>query len=246
MDELFQEINESETVTIDQNADYLAELVGEGKKFKTPHDLARGKAEADRYVELLKRQIDDLKREVNTRTSLDAFKTELEALKNPQPVNPQPASTPDTQAPKIDESSLEALVESLLLRKEAQRAQETNSQKVSRVLEENFGPNAQQILNQKAKEVGMSLSDLKNLSLSSPAAFFRLVGAQEGVQRAPQTGAVPSGSHQVGSSVPHGARGHSYYERMKREQPSKYNDPKTTSEMIRDMATLGRDEFYQS
>lgn len=245
MDELFQEINETEAVTIDQNADYLAELVGEGKKFKTPHDLARGKAEADRYVEMLKKQIDDLKKEVNTRTSLDAFKTELEALKKPSEVNPQPPVTPDNQAPKIDEQSLEALVESLLQKKELKRAQETNSQKVARVLEENFGPNAQGVLNQKAREVGMSLSDLKNLSLQSPAAFFRLVGAQEGTQRAPQTGAIPSGSIQA-PSAPISGRGHSYYERMKREQPSRYNDPKTTTEMIQDMARLGRDKFYQS
>lgn len=247
MDELFQEINESETVTIDQNADYLAELVGEGKKFKTAHDLARGKAEADRYIEMLKKQNEDLKKEVNTRTSLDSFKTALEELRKPAQVESQPLSPPGSQAPKFDESSLEALVESLLQKKEAQRAQETNAQKVSRVLEENFGGNAQSVLNQKAREVGMSLSDLKEISLRSPQAFFRLVGAQEGAQRPANTGAVPSGSVNLDSPTQISpVRGKSYYERMKREQPTLYNDPKTTSAMIQDMARMGRDKFNAS
>lgn len=247
MDELFQEINESETVTIDQNADYLAELVGEGKKFKTAHDLARGKAEADRYIELLKKQNEELKKEVNTRTSLDSFKTALEELRKPAEVESQPLSTPDSQAPKFDESSIEAIVETLLQKKEIQRAQETNAQKVSRVLEENFGSNAQAILNQKAREVGMSLSDLKEISLRSPQAFFRLVGAQEGAQRPERTGAVPSSSVNLDSpSQISPVRGRSYYERMKREQPTLYNDPKTTSAMIQDMARLGRDKFNAS
>lgn len=250
MDELFQEINESETVTIDQNADYLAELVGEGKKFKTVHDLARGKAEADRYIELLKKQNEELKKEVNTRTSLDSFKTALEELRKPaQPtqVESQPLSTPDSQAPKFDESSLEALVESVLQKKEAQRAQETNAQKVSRVLEENFGSNAQAVLNQRARELGMSLSDLKEISLRSPQAFFRLVGAQEGAQRPANTGAVPFGSVNLDAPTQISpVRGRSYYERMKREQPALYNDPKTTTAMIQDMARLGREKFNAS
>ena len=50
-----------QTPQIDPNKDYLAELVGEGKKFKTDKDLARGKYEADLYVKTLERQLDELR-----------------------------------------------------------------------------------------------------------------------------------------------------------------------------------------
>ena len=245
MDELFQEVNTDEVVTIDENADYLAELVGEGKKFKTPHDLARGKAEADRYIEVLKAKMADLEKEVNTRKSLEAFKTELEALKNPAPVETPIVSTPDTPQ-ALDESRLESLLEQLLQKKEVQRARETNAQKVSRVLEENFGPKAQAVLNEKARELGMGLSELKGIAQTSPAAFFRLVGAQEGNSRPAPISGIPTGSVNVGAPESITARGKSYYEKLKREQPKLYNDPKVTSQMIQDMAKLGRERFYNS
>lgn len=240
MDDIFTEINSD--VTIDQNADYLAELVGEGKKFKTPHELAKGKAEADRYIELLKQQNAQLQQEVNTRTSLDSFKTILEGSRQPaEPVNPAPV-TPD-DALRLDETRLEQLVQNLLAKQEAQRAQESNSQKVSRVLEENFGQSAQQVINQKAKDLGMSLEALKSLSTQAPNAFFALVGAQEGNQRPVLGGAVPRSSVSMGDPTAHAARGKSYYDKMKRENPKQYNDQRTTVQMMNDMQQLGRDKF---
>jgi len=47
--------------TIDPSKNYLAELVGEGKKFKTQEDLARGKAESDAYIKILEKRSDELR-----------------------------------------------------------------------------------------------------------------------------------------------------------------------------------------
>lgn len=243
MDELFKEVQQDEVVTIDENADYLSTLVGDGKKFKTVHDLARGKAEADAYIERLRREKEELEKEVKTRTSLDSFKTALEELRKPAQHVETPVVTPD-EAPKFDESRLEEMLEQFLQKKEIQRTRETNSQMVARVLEENFGPRASQVLNDKAREIGLPLSDLKDLAARSPQAFFRLVGAQEGERRPALNGAVPAGSVTLTqSSAPSGARGKSYYERLRRENPKLYNDQKTTVQMMNDMAALGRDKF---
>ena len=46
---------------VDENKDYLAELVGDGKKFKDNQALARGKHEADLTVEAMKTRLDELR-----------------------------------------------------------------------------------------------------------------------------------------------------------------------------------------
>src|SRR2546426_10450626 len=70
---------------VDPNKDYLAELVGDGKKFKTSQDLARGKFEADQYIEVLKRRQDEMRadylkisEESKTRATLDDLVKRLE------------------------------------------------------------------------------------------------------------------------------------------------------------------------
>lgn len=245
MDDIFQEID-TPVVTIDEDKDFLAELVGEGKKFKTPQELARGKAESDRYIETLKGQIASLQNEVNTRTSLDGFKTMLEQIQTPAPTSVQPSVTPD-EKPQLDEAQLESIVQTLLAKREAERAQESNSQMVTRVLEENFGPSTQLVINAKAKELGMSLASMKALASQSPQAFLQLVGATQGQQRPVHGGQVPQGTFRPADGpAPQGARGRSYYENLKRTNPTLYNDQKTTVQMMNDMAKLGRDKFNQS
>jgi hypothetical protein len=67
--------------TVDENVDYVTELVGEGKKFKDISGLARGKAEADLTIEVLKKKLDDLNKELTTRASLETFLDQMKAEK---------------------------------------------------------------------------------------------------------------------------------------------------------------------
>src|SRR5258708_8934434 len=45
----------------DDNKNWYEELVGETKKFKSPEDLAKGKAESDRYIRTLEQQKDEIR-----------------------------------------------------------------------------------------------------------------------------------------------------------------------------------------
>src|SRR6478752_10635011 len=55
--------NQPDPVQIDPNKNYLEELVGEGRKFKSPEELARGKAESDLYIEHMKGRMDELRQD---------------------------------------------------------------------------------------------------------------------------------------------------------------------------------------
>lgn len=244
MDDLFVE-QTTTTETIDEGRNYLEELVGDDKKFKSVEDLARGKAEADAYIQTLTQRLDEQKNQGATLSSLKELLSEIKTKREETPKEePQPSVTPDAGT-QVDPNTLKELLESMLNEREQTRVRETNSQKVQRVLEENFGAQATAVLNQKARELGMSLNELKDLSMKTPTAFFRLVGAQEGAQK-PAVG-VPLAQPGIRTASPsqtsQGARGKSYYDNLKRTNPKLYFDQKTTVQMHKDMQALGISGF---
>lgn len=235
MSDIFEVVPDDDIVTIPEDVDYYTELVGEGKKFKTERDLARGKAEADTYIELLKRKNDELLKELNTRTSLDAF---LDKMKNKEGETVPEVVTPQGGENKaaLDDSEIEQRILKALEQREAAKAQETNIEKVTRVMSEQFGDQANLVIAKRSKELGMPATELKAMAARSPSAFFTLVGVSE----TPAPGLAPavprSGVNNTGSSTPAGVKNKAYFDKLKVQDPKKYFDPKTTTEMMKAMA----------
>lgn len=224
--------NPSEIVTIEADKDYVADLVGEGKKFKDLAGLARGKLEADNYIKELTSKLDGLKKELDGRTSLDQFLTEMKDLRAPpQNGQVQPSTPAPVQTDPLDDSTLEQRLLEILERRSAQEKQESNRDFVGRVLAEQFGDQASYKINQKAKDLGMSVKDLENLALKSPQAFFNLVGVQE--RQAPVNVPVARQSINSTSQVQTtGVKNKAYFENLKRTNRKAYDNPKTVSEMV--------------
>lgn len=166
--------------------------------------------------------------------SLEKFLTEV---KNPGAQAQQEVVTPQGgNNASLDDSAIEERILKALEQREAQRASETNVEKVSRVMQDNFGDQAQLVINKKSRELGISAQELKAMAAKSPSAFFTLVGVSE----TPAPGLAPvvpqnrlNGSATNGAS---GVRNKAFYDKMKASDPKKYFDPKTTSDMMKDMA----------
>lgn len=231
---------EEDVVTIDENVDYYSELVGEGKKFKSEKDLARGKWESDQYIKRLRTELEAAKAELQNKSSMEEL---VNKLRNEERTSENPPSTPER--PVLTEDDFENKVLELLAKKERERNLETNMERVSRVLEENFGSSdaARLALNKAAKETGMSMEEIRDLAKRSPSAVFKLIGVND-AGRQPQAPTVPRNQYNPAASELGGtARNAAYYERMKQTDPKKYFSEKTTVEMIRDRKALG-DKFY--
>ena len=240
MDDLFQ--IEEDTVTIDDSVDYFNELVGEGKKFKTDKELARGKWESDQYILKLRDKLTKAEEELNKRAAMEELYNKLKT-DDTQTRQDELSVTPDRQG--VNEDELEAKVSALLEKREKARSLETNMGRVTRVLEETFGSSntANSALNKVARETGMSMNDIRDLAQRSPEAVFKLVGITE----QPKTSQVPTAPR--GSVMPSlgnsgSVRNAAYYERMKTTDPKKYFSDKTTVEMMNDRRSLG-DKYYQ-
>lgn len=224
----------TDSVTIEEGKDYVAELVGDDKKFKDVQGLARGKLEADNYIKELTSRMDELRKELDSRTSLDVFLQEMKGMKEkaqPQPGQPEVVTPDDQKVTQLDDSTLEEKLNQILERRMAQEKSETNLDHVQRVLKDQLGDQAKQVINNKARDLGMSVKDLEGLATRSPSAFFTLLGVSQERQSTP--GVPPARSSVNLGQAPSGVKNKAYFDNLKRTNPQAYWNPQTTVEMIK-------------
>lgn len=181
-----------------------SQLVGEGKKFKTIDDLAKGKLEADLYVEQLKKKLETSEAE---RTKLggndEKFSQILQELEQRKATPPQG----NIQVPVLGQDEIETLVRNQMTAIESERTSQQNLDSTNAKLKQLFGDKAKAYVESKAKELGIDMQRLQSLSAESPSAFFTLVGISDTkpkVPNAPITGSVNTESnfnqnHQTGT-----------------------------------------------
>ena len=237
---------------LDPNKDYEQELVGEGKKFKSTKDLARGKYEADLYVNTLTRQMDELRsdylklrEDYTARAKLEELIGQLEAKQSQQHNNSeQPQAKEVKDKPGIDPTELKSLVSSSIQEYELTRKQTENFNKVKDRLQEQFGDNYQTVLKQQIAELGLSEEDVNALARKSPNAFFKTIGMDQQAPNQPFQSPLTS-SQKPETFRPKGKdkRTWSYYQDLKKTSPNLYLDPKTNVQMHNDAMELGEAFF---
>lgn len=240
---------------IDPDKDYLTELVGEGKKFKTPAELARGKYEADQFIERLKREQAALREELNSRKRLE----DIADLLSPNKQHSSSEGTPPnrnggeegTDNKNLNPDDLEKLIEDRLTKREKERLYEQNFNTVKSKLAEVWGPDASTKLSEVANTLGVGKEFLNNLAKEQPKAFFKLVGVdtqsnnQGQRQEANDLFAPPRSSVNSSGFTPNvtGERTMSYYDKIKRDNPREYWTPRIQNQMHQDAMRLGEKFF---
>lgn len=238
--------NNQDQFTIDANKDYLQELVGDGKKFKTPQDLARGKAEADAFIETLKRQQDELRADFIRVREENVAKAKLEELIDRLQNGKQPDTSgnippaKDVELKPFDPKELEGLIPREIEKYETQRKQSENFRIVQDKLTETFGTNYQTVLNQRIKELGLTADDINALARKSPNAFFNTLGINREQKSDNGFQSPPRSSQRSDNFAPRTEkRTWSYYQKIKKENPTLYYSPKITNQMHDDYQSLG-------
>lgn len=159
------------------SANPLADLVGDGKKFKTVEDLAKGKAESDAYIEQLKRETaalrEELKKATLTDEQLEGLRNEIKTLREAKPQG----SRDDTN-PALTVDSIKSLVAETITKTELNRTAQQNVLEANSAVVKQFGTleNAAAAVKAKAAEIGMSMEALRDIAAKSPTAFLKIVG----------------------------------------------------------------------
>lgn len=233
---------------LDPNKNYLEELVGEGKKFSDAEALAKGKAESDNYIKNLEARFDefrtDYERVLEENKAAPSLRELLDQLKTSQQRAPDRLPTQQLeevkQQPSLNPDQFQSLFNETLEKHEVQKQQRQNFDTVQEKLAERFGSNAQSVLKQQAKELGLTPQRVNELAKESPQAFFRVMGLDE--KPVQETFMAPPRSTQRSDnfSPKNQTRNWSFYEKMRKENPKLYHDPKTHVQMHKDADTIDK------
>lgn len=227
----------------------LNDLVGEGKKFKTPDDLAKAKLESDRFIEKLQNEQRELREELSKRLSVE------EALKRAQEAKPQDREPPANPQPQPRQESPQQIdvaseVDKVLRQRQQEDSTRSNIDLVTSKLTELYGTvdKAAEVVNTRSRELGMSVEQLQKMASQNPKAFFKLIGVEDKPAQDPgatswnraknptaMRGATQNQTAQPGT--------YKYYEEIRRSDPASYFSPRVQLQMDKDAREKG-EKFY--
>lgn len=217
---------------IDPNKTYFEQLVGENAKFKDQESLAKGKYEADMYVKILERQLDQTRNEWQRDRDENSTRAKLQDLLDKLSNTNLNANTPatETNTPPFDLTQLDNLVTSKLEERERTRKEQENFTKVQKELTEKFGNK----LNDHLQGLGLDGKSAAQIAKTNPDLLLKALGTvqQQPFQSPPRnsSGFTPNPPQQ---------RTWSYYQEQFKKNPKLYSDVKINTQMQKDYVALG-------
>ncbi len=243
--------NNNNNPAVDPNKNYLEDLVGDDKKYKTVEDLAKSRVYSDIHIQSVERENAELREdllrlreEYNAGPKLQELLDQL--VKTPQQQTPSNVQTPNVnelnKQPVIDPNQIKSLVSQSVQEIETQRKQDANFNQVLNKLKERFGDNYQATLENQLKSLGIDATTLDNLARQHPQVAIKTLGLdQEPVRDGFQS--PPPASQRSDLFAGNGKkRTWSYYQELRKKDPSAYYNPKNLVQMEHDAIALG-DEF---
>lgn len=148
----------------------VAELVGEGKKYRTAEDALKALPHAQGHIKTLEEEAKQLREELAKRKTAEELLEEFKVSGVLGGNRQEPAVTPSVD--------VEQVVASVLAKKEAATTAQKNISVVVNTFTEAFGDKTkgEEMYNKVAEESGLSVAALNQLAATSPEAVLRLAG----------------------------------------------------------------------
>ena len=168
--------------------EFMAELVGEDKKYKTVEEAVRALAHANHHISTLEGETHTLREQVSQSKTIEDVMARLASNQSPESKDTG-SSDPEHKEPKQDGEDVEATVKRLLEQQQSAQSANSNKQSVIDAMTKQFGTKAGEIWDSVEKELGV---DLEQMSASSPSAVLKLLGVT-GSQAPEQSGSSFNG-----------------------------------------------------
>ena len=216
--------------------DILTNLVGEGKKFKSVEDLAKGKVESDTFINKLQDENRALRALINNQDERKKNEELMEEILARVSQSTLQREQPRNQSEQLTSREVENIFHLLREREK----EEGNLTKAFSRIADKYGDKSEEFLNSKARELGLDVTMLKETARRSPSAFWNLVGENNNnlaVTRSPKANVNSAAIIQTTSST----RNKTYYDKLKNEMGTRkfILDSKVQVQMHRDMIELG-------
>jgi hypothetical protein len=195
-------------------------------------EAARKKIEAaDEHIKRIEQENADLRAKAAKAASVDEV---LEAIKKKQETGQNPTSSDDGL--DIHKMVQEAYRETVQASRKAENLETANKR-----MQEKYGGKAKEVLESRAKELGVSVGKLKAIAEDSPDAFLQFFEVGQ------QTSTASPHSEVNTEAVPHDQPKKytwAYYQQMKKDNPSSYASAQVQAEMIQKAGELGQAAFF--
>lgn len=215
----------------------LDALVGEGKKYKTPDDIAKAIVHKDRHIANLEREARELREKSGTSRTVEEI---LSALKNNPNSNPveKPLDANEGANPALRPEDLVSKVVQELENRKAVDAAKSNMKQVQDKLVELYGRGYPAKLAEMADEKGIPRETLEELAQKSPKGFFNILGVDPTKGKTMLFNDAPKGSVDPlrnTTRVPSGTRDRAYYDNLRKSNPKTYWNAATQAQMHLDL-----------
>jgi len=243
-------VAEEKTEETPPQESFVKKLVeARGEKWSDPEVIAKGKVEADAYINDLEAQLAQLRDDLGKQ---DYASQLLEQLQNKAPTptagktvvpnknnDASGTGTDGHTNQSVSEDDLKSLVEKTLTEREAKATVDQNLSVVMQHLNETYGTEVNATIQKKADELGMSLDRMEEIAKESPTAFFTLIGESKKPSKSMTSGSIRTEGVNFQNA---GARDWNYYQDMRRKNRSLYYSTKTQQQLMEDKKRLG-DKF---
>lgn len=220
----------------------IAELVGEGKKYRTPEEALKSVPHAQKHIQELEATLGELREELTKRATLEEAMAQLRR-DSTQIADNGSVAPPATAAPDLE--SLAKIVDGLVEKREMSKVQLENQKKVVASLQSAFGEKAREAHAARLAEIGMSQEDFTSLASRSPKAALALF-PEAARGSTPTSGGTTTGSVNTerfsgSGQVKQGT--YAWYNQMRATDPKKYFSREVQIEMAQKAKELGS-SFY--
>ena len=218
---------------------FLAELVGEDKKYRDPEQLAKGYKHYDALNTDLRRQLDELREEL---TKQDHAKELLEKLTNKTDspnVPPVPTDKGDTPPSGGGSEGQAELVRKLMSEIKEEESRKANVAKTVEAMKKAWADKASIEYKNRITAAGLSSDMAEAIASKSPEALLKLIGL---AGNKVDTTILPKGDVTINptlAAASSGDRTWTWYENLRKTNRKLYFDPKTQRQLMKDRAELG-------
>jgi hypothetical protein len=202
-------------------SDKVSELVGEGKKYATEAEALNALVHAQTHISTIETENQTLREKLDNAKKVEDVLSKLDAQVD--------NATTNTQQ-EVDPVDIDALLEEKLTLREKQAVQINNKNSVNSKMVEMFGDKAQDQMLTKANELGMTVEQMQATAENSPNAFlawFKAPVTQTNQQSIDSE--INTTDFQSNEEVK--VDTYAYFEKMRKENPTQYYDPKTQYRM---------------
>lgn len=221
----------------EQNPSVGSEFVGEGKKYATVDDALNSIAPAQEHISNLEKEMGEMREELTRRESAQEILNRIDASN----------SAKDTPIAGLDKEAVAQLVNETVSQRDAKKILDANKREVNDKLNSIYGDKSGEVVNNKAKELGVSVEYLQNTAEHSPKAFYQMVGLSD---KSPSNESMNFNSDvntqnlekNLSGSIQHGT--YKYYQALRKDNPSKYYTVEVQRDLHKHAKELG-EGFYK-